>query len=92
MTVHTRQEDNVDQEKELRRRVGKRLRLARWRAELTQEQLAGAASVSRNLVSLIEHGALGGVDAYRLRRLALATGTTLAALFDDEPARQDGRQ
>jgi transcriptional regulator with XRE-family HTH domain len=76
-------------EDELRRQVGKRLRLARYRAELTQDQLAEQAGVSRNFVGLVEHGA-HGVDVYRLRRLATAAGTTLGALFNESPT-QDGR-
>ena len=73
-------------EKELRRAIGKRLRIARLTAELTQDQLATAARVSRALVSLIEHGA-AGVNVYRLRRMATAAGTSLTALF----GKHDGR-
>ena len=71
-------------EKELCRTIGRQLRIARLTAELTQQQLATAAGVSRPLVSLIEHGTTG-VNVYRLRRLALAAGTTLTALVA-EPA------
>lgn len=69
-------------ENDLRRLIGKRLRIARLTAELTQDQLADASGVSRSFVSLIEHGA-PGVDVYRLRRLARAAGTTLAALIEE---------
>jgi transcriptional regulator with XRE-family HTH domain len=73
-------------EKELQRTIGKRLRIARLTAELTQDQLATAAGVSRALVSLIEHGA-AGVNVYRLRRIATAAGTTLTALVDEHDGR-----
>lgn len=73
-------------EKELRRTVGRRLRLARRAAELTQEQVATAAGVSRSMVALIEQGA-HGVDVYRLRRMAAAAGTSITELF----AEPDGR-
>lgn len=66
-------------ENELRRTVGKRLRLARKVAELIQDQVATAAGVSRSMVALIEQGA-HGVEVYRLRRMATAAGTTLTAL------------
>ncbi|MFL5910241.1 MAG: helix-turn-helix domain-containing protein [Gaiellaceae bacterium] len=80
----------MDQEEnELRRRIAKRLRLARLTAELTQDELGHAAGVSRSFISLVEHGARG-IDVYRLRRLALAAGTTLAALIE-EPAPPEGR-
>lgn len=73
-------------EKELRRTVGKRLRLARKVAELTQDQVATAAGVSRSMVALIAQGA-HGVDVYRLRRMATAAGTNLTALFDEQNGR-----
>lgn len=75
-----------DQEKELRRIVGRRLRPARRTAELTQDQITTAPGVSRSMVALIEQGA-NGVDVYRLRRMAAAAGTSLTALFD-EPDRR----
>jgi transcriptional regulator with XRE-family HTH domain len=75
-----------DNENELRRTIGKRLRLARLVAELTQDQVATAAGVSRSMVALIEHGA-HGVDVYRLRRMAAASGTSLTALFDEPDGR-----
>jgi transcriptional regulator with XRE-family HTH domain len=77
------------EEDELRRLVGKRLRIARYTAELTQDHLAAAAGVSRNFVSLVEQGA-NGVDVYRLRRLALAAGTTLAALIEESAPQEGG--
>jgi transcriptional regulator with XRE-family HTH domain len=71
-----------DEEKELHRLVGRRLRLARKIVELTQQQVADAAGVSRSTVALLEEGATGGVDVYRLRRMAAAVGSTLPELFD----------
>jgi transcriptional regulator with XRE-family HTH domain len=57
-------------EKELRRAVGRRLRLARRLVELSQE-VATAAGVSRSMVALVEQGTCG-IDVYRLRRMAAA--------------------
>lgn len=74
-------------EKELRRTVGRRLRLARRVADLTQEQVAAAAGVSRSMVALIEQGA-NGVDVYRLRRMASAVGTDLTELFGESAGRR----
>lgn len=71
-----------DNEDELRRAVGRRLRLARKLVELTQQDVADAAGVSRSMVALIEQGA-HGVDVYRLRRMASAVGLGLAELFDE---------
>lgn len=74
-----------DNEDELRRTVGRRLRLARQIVELTQQQVADAAGVSRSTVVLTEQGANGGVDVYRLRRMAAAVGVSLVDLFDGRP-------
>jgi len=72
----------VDNDKELRRTVGRRLRLARQIVELTQQQVADDAGVSRSTVVLTERGTNGGVDVYRLRRMAAAVGISLTELFD----------
>lgn len=61
------------------RGIGKRVRLARFTREMTQEQLAAAAGMSRSFVSLIEQGT-HGVDVVRLYRLAAALGMPLAEL------------
>ena len=71
-----------DNEDELRRTVGRRLRLARKLDELTQQEVADAAGVSRSTVALIELGGKGAVDVYRLRRVASAVGLDLAELFE----------
>lgn len=64
------------------RAVGRRLRLARLTAELTQEELGMAAGVSRSFVSVLEHGTAGGVDVLRLCRLAAVVGMSLLELLD----------
>ena len=64
------------------RALGKRVRLLRLTRELTQEELAAAAGISRSFVSLIEHGA-HGVDVVRLVRLAAALEIRLAELLGE---------
>jgi transcriptional regulator with XRE-family HTH domain len=71
-----------DNEMELRRAVGRRLRLARRLVELTQEEVATAAGISRSMVALVEQGT-HGIDVYRLRRMAAAVGMDLTELFDE---------
>jgi transcriptional regulator with XRE-family HTH domain len=68
------------------RALGKRIRLLRVDRELSQEQLARAAGMSRNFVSSIERGA-HGVDVVRLLRLATALGVDIAVLVSDAPGR-----
>lgn len=63
------------------RAIGKRVRLLRLARELTQEQLADAAGMSRSFVSLIEKGC-HGVDVLRLLRLAGVFGMPLTELLD----------
>ncbi len=63
------------------RALGKRVRLLRVDRELTQNQLARAAAMSRSFVSLIEHGSQG-VDVVRRLRLATALGMPLTELID----------
>jgi transcriptional regulator with XRE-family HTH domain len=46
----------------------------------SQDDLARSAGVTRNFVSAIERGAQG-LDAVRLRRLAVAMGVELAELL-----------
>jgi transcriptional regulator with XRE-family HTH domain len=72
------------------RALGKRVRLLRLTAELTQEELADAAGISRSFVSLIEHGARG-VDVVRLLRLATVFGIPLSEMVDlERPPRPAG--
>ncbi len=67
------------------RAMGKRIKLTRIDRELSQEQLAARAGMSRNFVSSIERGA-HGVDVVRLRALAWALGVRLDQLLPDEQA------
>ena len=63
------------------RALGKRVRLLRRVRELTQDELAQAAGMSRSFVSLIEKGS-HGVDVVRLLRLADALDVSLLELLD----------
>ena len=67
------------------RLLGKRLRLLRLTREMTQEELADAAGISRSFVSLLEHGARG-VDMVGLLRLAAVLGLPLHELVRVEQA------
>jgi transcriptional regulator with XRE-family HTH domain len=72
------------------RALGKRVRLLRLTAELTQDQLAAKAGMSRSFISLIEHGA-HGIDVARLARLAAAFDLPLSTLIRQaELAAQSG--
>jgi transcriptional regulator with XRE-family HTH domain len=62
------------------RALGKRVRLLRLTRELTQEELAAAAGMSRSFVSIIEHGS-HGVDVVRLIRLAAALDVSIEELL-----------
>jgi transcriptional regulator with XRE-family HTH domain len=66
-------------ERQYLRGLGKRIRLLRVDRELSQEQLAKAAGMSRNFVSSVERGA-HGVDVVRLVRLAAALDVDVAVL------------
>lgn len=61
-----------------------RLREARRRAGLSQQDVAGLLGVARSAVSDIERGRLG-VDALELACLARATGTDVGLLLDTPP-------
>lgn len=74
---------------EFLRVLGRRVRLLRLARELTQDQIADAAGMSRSFVSLVEKGC-HGVDVVRLWRLAEALGLSLVELLDlDTPVRAD---
>jgi transcriptional regulator with XRE-family HTH domain len=62
------------------RGLGRRVRLLRLTREMTQDELAAAAGMSRSFVSLIEHGT-HGVDVVRLLRLAAALEVPLGELL-----------
>jgi transcriptional regulator with XRE-family HTH domain len=68
------------------RGLGKRIRLLRVDREMSQEQLARSAGMSRNFVSSIERGA-HGVDVVRLLRLAEALRVDIAELVADTSSR-----
>ncbi len=73
-------------EHEYRRLVGKRIRMERVWQDLSQDEVAAKAGVTRNFVSAIERGTQG-LDAYRLRGLSDALGIR----FEDLMATDDRR-
>jgi transcriptional regulator with XRE-family HTH domain len=73
-----------------RRAVGKRIRVWRVVNERSQDELAAEAGVTRNFVSAIERGAQG-LDAIRLRRLAMAMDMSLAELLADPDSARPSR-
>jgi transcriptional regulator with XRE-family HTH domain len=68
-----------------RRLVGKRIKVWRVLNDTSQDELAAKGDVTRNFLSAIERGVVG-LDAARLRRLAVAMGLTLSELLADPPA------
>jgi transcriptional regulator with XRE-family HTH domain len=60
----------------LRRQVGRRAYVRRVWLDLSQQEVADKAGLTRNFVSAIERGAQG-LDAWRLWALADALGGTL---------------
>ena len=73
-------------EYEYRRLIGKRVRMERVWQDLSQDEVADKAGVTRNFVSAIERG-VQGLDAYRLRSVADALGIS----FDDLMATDERR-
>jgi transcriptional regulator with XRE-family HTH domain len=69
-----------DGERQYRALIGKRVRSERVWQELSQDEVAAKAGVTRNFVSAIERGARG-LDAYRLRRIADALGVAFEELM-----------
>ena len=67
-------------EREYRRLVGKRVRMERVWQDLSQDEVAAKAGVTRNFVSAIERG-VQGLDAFRLRSVADALGITFEDLM-----------
>jgi len=63
------------------RAFGRRVKVLRVGADLTQEQLAELAGLSRQYLGLLERGEQS-IDLLRLRRLANALGVDLGALLD----------
>jgi len=70
------------EEVRFRRAVGKRIRVWRVLHDLSQDDLARSAGVTRNFVSAIERGAQG-LDAVRLRRLAVVMRMPIGDLLAD---------
>jgi transcriptional regulator with XRE-family HTH domain len=69
-----------------RKVIGKRVRMERFWQELSQQELADKAGVTRNFVSAIERG-VQGLDAYRLRQLADALGLDFSDLMATDDRR-----
>ena len=67
-------------ELEYRRLIGKRVRSERVWQDVSQDELASKAGVTRNFVSAIERG-VQGLDAYRLQLLADALGVKFEDLM-----------
>lgn len=67
-----------------RAEVGRRLRALRTWDDLSQQQLATRAGVTRNFVSGVERGALS-LDAWRLRLLTRALNVTSGFLLCETP-------
>ena len=65
------------------RAVGRRVRLLRANAGLSQEKLASLAGVDRNFVSQLELG-YHSPNVIGLRRLAQALGATAEAILDND--------
>jgi transcriptional regulator with XRE-family HTH domain len=76
MTEPVRPSSDLD----LRRQIGRRVYVRRVWLDLSQQEVADRAEVTRNFVSAIERGAQG-LDAYRLWCLADALGGTLGWLL-----------
>jgi len=66
---------------DLRRKFGARLRQLRREANLTQEQLASAAEISVDFLSLVERG-INAPSFENLDKLAKALGVPVRELFD----------
>ena len=71
--------------------LGKRVRLLRRTSELTQDELAVKAGMSRSFVSLIEHGK-HGIDIVRLARLAAALDEPLSTLIREAELRTEQKE
>lgn len=80
--AETEPDPDTAEEVRFRRAVGKRIRVWRVLHDLSQDDLARSAGVTRNFVSAIERGAQG-LDAVRLRRLAAVMGMPIGELLAD---------
>lgn len=75
----------AETEQELRKLVGRRLRMLRGALSIDQRRLAERAGVTRNFVSAIERGERF-LDAWRLSLLAETAGVPVAWLLDRCPS------
>ena len=71
--------------------LGRRVRLLRRTNELTQDELAVKAGMSRSFISLIEHGR-HGIDIARLARLAAALDQPLSTLIQEAELRTEQKE
>jgi len=65
---------------DLRKKFGKRLQTLRRQAGLTQEQLAEAAEISVDFLSMVERG-INAPSFENLEKLAKALGVSIQELF-----------
>lgn len=65
---------------DLRKKFGARLRQLRRQADLTQEQLAAAAELSVDFLSLVERG-INAPSFENIEKLAKALGVPIRELF-----------
>jgi len=68
---------------DLRRKFGARIRLLRRQADLTQEQLASAAGVSVDFLSLVERG-INAPSFENIEKLSRALDVPIRELFSFE--------
>ncbi len=71
-----------NKEKKLRKNIGKKIKLARTKAEFTQEQLAEKLSLSTRYISQLERGIAFG-SATTITNLCNALNITSDFLFSD---------
>jgi transcriptional regulator with XRE-family HTH domain len=87
----TRRSDDQD-ERTFLRNLGRNVRVQRVTRDMSQDQLAKRARMSRNFVSSIERGT-HGIDILRIRRLALVLDVDLDALVPPiRPANDSNQQ
>lgn len=64
--------------------MGYKIREAREKANMTQEELASASGVSRVTISLLETGATNNASSKTLLKIAKALGVTIDSIFFEE--------
>jgi FMN phosphatase YigB (HAD superfamily)/DNA-binding XRE family transcriptional regulator len=65
--------------------LGKRLQLARKRANMTQQELCQKAGLSYSTLAKIERGAIRSPSVFTVAHIAMATGSNLEELLDMSP-------